>query len=87
VGHVDDFVVDTENWRIAFMVVTTGNWLPGQKVMVAPLAIKEIDWPRQELVLSFTTKQVEASPEFEPNEMVNPKIVLIREDHYDRPTV
>jgi len=28
IGHVEDFVVDDENWAIRFLVVATRNWLP-----------------------------------------------------------
>lgn len=36
IGHVEDFMVDDENWAIRFLVVATRNWLPGKKVIYHP---------------------------------------------------
>jgi sporulation protein YlmC with PRC-barrel domain len=30
IGHVEDFIVDDENWKIRFIVANTRNWLPGK---------------------------------------------------------
>ena len=39
IGHVEDFIVDTEAWAIRYMAVDTVNWWPGKKVLVA------VTWP------------------------------------------
>ncbi len=31
IGHVDDFIVDDDAWTIRYMVIDTGDWLPGKK--------------------------------------------------------
>jgi hypothetical protein len=36
VGHLEDFIVDDQNWVIRYMVVDTRNWWPGKKVLVSP---------------------------------------------------
>ena len=36
VGRVEDFIIDDEPWVIRYMIIDTGNWLPGKKVIVAP---------------------------------------------------
>jgi hypothetical protein len=36
VGHVEDFVVDDEEWAIRYVGVDTSNWLPGKKVLISP---------------------------------------------------
>ena len=43
-GHVDDYIFDDETWTIRYLVVDTKNWLPGRKVLVAPLWIENINW-------------------------------------------
>jgi hypothetical protein len=33
IGHVEDFILDTEAWRIHYLALDTRNWLPGKKVL------------------------------------------------------
>ena len=35
-GTAKDFLFDDETWRIRWMVVDPGTWLPGRKVLVPP---------------------------------------------------
>jgi hypothetical protein len=35
-GEVADLIVDDATWKIDFLVVDTGTWLPGKKVLLAP---------------------------------------------------
>ncbi len=42
-GKVDDFLFDDRTWKIRWLVVDTGSWLSGHKVLLHPSAIKEAD--------------------------------------------
>jgi hypothetical protein len=44
IGHIEDFLVDSDNWRIRYVVVDTKNWWPGKKVLVAPPSFTDINW-------------------------------------------
>ena len=46
VGHVDDFYFDDRYWLIRYLVVDTGGWLSGRKVLLSPLTIGQPDWAR-----------------------------------------
>ncbi len=35
-GHVVDFLIDDEAWRVRFIEADTRNWLPGKHVLLAP---------------------------------------------------
>ena len=37
-GTVDEFYFDDETWTIRYIVVETGNWLSGRKVLISPVA-------------------------------------------------
>ena len=39
IGKVDDFYFDDEDWGVRYLVVDTGNWLSGRKVLISPIAI------------------------------------------------
>lgn len=65
VGHVEDLMVDDEEWTIRYMVVDTGGWLSGRKVLVSPTWLLELSASDQEAVVDLTRAQIEASPEYE----------------------
>ena len=39
VGTVKDFLFDDQNWKIRWIVVGAGHWLPGRQVFIHPSAI------------------------------------------------
>ena len=43
VGSVKDFLFDDQSWKVRWMVVDSGNWLPGRQVLVHPSAIAPLD--------------------------------------------
>jgi hypothetical protein len=63
VGHVEDIVADDGTWRIRYLIVDTGNWLPGRKVMVSPAWAERIDWAGRVVRLTMTRDAVKDSPE------------------------
>lgn len=62
IGHVEDFIVDDQNWAIAEMVVDTRNWLPGKKVLVPPGAITGIDWENGEVSVDLKREELKRAP-------------------------
>jgi hypothetical protein len=61
VGHVEDLLVDLDDWAIKDIVVDTRNWLPGKKVRVAPDAIESVDWATKQVRVRLTRDQVKDS--------------------------
>lgn len=84
-GYLDDFIVDDENWMIRYLVVDTGNWLPGRKVLVAPQWVNEIDFYEQRVSIDLKKTTIENSPEFDPNAPVNREYEEVLYDYYGRP--
>jgi hypothetical protein len=71
IGDVDDFYFDDEDWAIRYLVVDTGTWLPGRKVLISPIAIGHPDWMGQLLPVSLTKSQVEHSPDIDTRKPVS----------------
>jgi sporulation protein YlmC with PRC-barrel domain len=63
IGTVSDFLFDDKTWKIRWMVVDTGGWLTGRKILVHPSAIMHPDYHREELRVRLSKKQVEDSPD------------------------
>lgn len=67
IGQVIDFLFDDEEWRIRHLVVDTGNWLPGRKVLIAPPWIQRIRWAAAKVYVTLTQESVRHSPLFDPD--------------------
>ncbi len=65
IGHVSDFLFDDESFRINYMVVDTGNWLPGRKVIVPPTWVTKVDWATKEVWVDLKRETIKGSPEFD----------------------
>jgi hypothetical protein len=58
IGHVADFLVDDEAWRIDYAVVDTRNWGFGKHVLVAPAEISLVDWTARCIHLELTRTNI-----------------------------
>ena len=62
-GTVNDFLFDDQTWKLRWLVVDTGGWLSGRKVLVHPSAIGPIDYDREVVPVRLTRTQVKDSPD------------------------
>jgi hypothetical protein len=67
IGQVSDFFVDDHGWAIRYLLIDTGNWLPGKKVLLAPQWVDSIDWHEGRLYVNHSKSEVEHSPEYNPS--------------------
>lgn len=63
IGTVSDLLIDDTNWKVRWIVVDTGTWLTGRKVLLHPSAVKVADHDDQELQVALTKEQVKDSPD------------------------
>jgi hypothetical protein len=66
IGHVIDFVMDDKDWTIQQVVVDTGHWLRGKRVMISPSQINRIRWDRSKVYVDLTKEALLGSPLFDP---------------------
>jgi sporulation protein YlmC with PRC-barrel domain len=71
IGHVEDFLVEDEDWSIHYLVVDTTNWLPGKKVLISPQSIRAIDWTDNLVNLSVDRQRVKDSPAYDASVTVD----------------
>jgi sporulation protein YlmC with PRC-barrel domain len=62
IGKIDDVYFDDQGWTVRHLVVDTGHWLPGRRVLIPPRAIERIDPTTQRLMTNLRMRQVEDSP-------------------------
>ena len=65
IGSVHDVYFDDQAWSLRYLVIDTGKWLPGRKVLVAPEAIVK-PWHHQAAVnVKLATDQIRALPDID----------------------
>lgn len=66
VGKIADLVIDDVSWEIHYIVVDTGTWLAGKKVLIAPEWIEHADWEPPRLSVGMSQKVIRESPAYDP---------------------
>ncbi|MFN8489329.1 MAG: PRC-barrel domain-containing protein [Caldilineaceae bacterium] len=85
IGNVMDFLIDEENWTIRYLVVDTGNWLPGRQVLVARDWIEDVDWHNVRVNVKVTKAQVKDSPVYDPFKPLDQAYEDELHEYYDSP--
>lgn len=62
IGSVDDVYFDDERWTVRYLVVDTGMWLSGRKVLISPACVMPIQESKAALRVALTREQIEQSP-------------------------
>jgi hypothetical protein len=81
-GTVSDFLFDDASWLVRWMVVDTGNWLSGRKVLLPPSVLGHIDESRQEFAIRLTRQQVKESPEIDTDRPISRQMETTVYDYY-----
>jgi hypothetical protein len=71
IGHVEDFYFDDDAWVIRYLVVKTGAWLAGRKVLISPIAVGKPNWTERVLPVAITKAQVKNSPDIDTDKPVS----------------
>lgn len=71
IGRMSTMLFDDEAWTVRYFVVDTGTWLPGRKVLIAPVAIRRADWATSSLDVTLTREQVKNSPDIDTDRPVS----------------
>ncbi|MDR3514368.1 MAG: PRC-barrel domain-containing protein [Azospirillaceae bacterium] len=82
IGTVSDFLFDDTSWFVRWMVVDTGHWLKGRKVLLPPSVLDHVDRKEHEFAVSLTMKQVESSPDIDTEHTVSRQMETYIYDHY-----
>lgn len=82
IGTVSDFLFDDRTWKARWLVVDTGLWLPGRKVLIHPSVIGPADGERREMPVALTKAQIRESPDIRQDEPVSLQMESDLYDHY-----
>src|SRR3546814_13753237 len=56
-GDVHDLFFDDSAWQVRYLVIDTGSWLPGRRVLVSPQAVENIDGAEEKVSVGPRTEE------------------------------
>lgn len=71
IGHVTDLYFEDTEWVVRYLVVATGSWLFGKKVLISPNAVGAIDWGERCIGVDLTKEQVRESPDIDTDRPIS----------------
>ncbi len=84
-GKVNEFYFDDKTWSIRYMVVDTGGWLSGRRVLIPHSALGLTDWETKTFKVNLTMDQVRNSPDVETKKTVTRQHEIDLFSHYGLP--
>jgi hypothetical protein len=64
VGHLDNFLMEVENWAIRYLVVNTGKWLSKHEVLLTPKLVDRVIWAEAQVNVNASKDLVDGAPEY-----------------------
>lgn len=82
IGTVSDFLFDDATWLVRWLVISTGNWLTGRKVLLPPSALGDINHKGRQFSVKLTKQQVKECPDIEADRPVSRQSEASIYDYY-----
>jgi uncharacterized protein YrrD len=71
IGRIKDVYFDDHRWTVRYLVVDTGDWLSGRKVLIPAVAVQSIDREKSVVHVGLDKQQVKASPPIDTDKPVS----------------
>jgi sporulation protein YlmC with PRC-barrel domain len=85
IGSVKDLIMDDEDWRVRYLVVDTGKWLLGKKVLLSADWIQGCDRADSRILVDVDRDAIRDCPEFDPSSPASLTVAERLYDFYGRP--
>ena len=85
-GHVEDFFVDEDGWKIRYLIIDTRNWWPGRAVLISPGWISKVDEASEEVHVALSREQIQTAPAYDHLRELTRDDEELLHRHYDRPS-
>ena len=82
IGSITDLLFDDATWQVRWLVVDTGAFLSGKKVLLPPSALTHINHIGRQLSVNLTKQQLKDSPQINAHEPVSGQMETDLYDYY-----
>lgn len=70
IGTLEDFYFEEDRWTVRYLLVDTGKWMSGKKVLVSPMSVQSA-WGMRGIPVTLSKNQVWNSPEFDAGQSLS----------------
>jgi uncharacterized protein YrrD len=84
VGAVDDVYFDDERWAVRYLVVDSGSWLPGRKVLISPASVVP-QHRADEIHVDLTREEIEDAPGIDEDPPISRSLEQAHARYYSYP--
>jgi len=85
IGHVSDILLGDSDLKVRYLVIDTGGWLPGRKVILSTAWLSRVVPEKRLLVVNIDKKRIEESPPYDPGADIPREYETRLHDHYGYP--
>lgn len=82
VGQVSDLYLDDRDWIVRYIIVETGSWLLGRRVLLLPAMVDLPRWQAGEFPVDLTQEQIRNSPDVDLAKPVSRQMEQELYDYY-----
>jgi hypothetical protein len=86
IGKVHDTYFDDARWVVRYLVVDTGGWLTGRKVLISPYAVKATDSAMSTITVDLMRDRVARSPDIDTDKPVSRQYEVDYLHYYNYPS-
>lgn len=72
-GALEQFYFDDQSWAVRYLVVNSGCWLTGRRVLISPVAVGDLEQGDRQLHIELTREQIRNSPPIDVRKPVSRK--------------
>jgi len=85
IGQISDVLVGDPDFRFRYLVIDTGTWLPGRKVLLSSAWISSVQPAKETVVVNIEKKRITESPRYEPERPLDRDFETRLHDHHGYP--
>jgi hypothetical protein len=85
IGHVADFLCEDASWTIRHLVVATGSWWPGRKVLVPVEWVTWVSWEAGTVDVHLRSETIKLAPEYDGAQPITPEYLARLAAYYASP--
>jgi uncharacterized protein YrrD len=82
IGAVEDVYFDDERWAVRYLVVDTGAWLPGRRVLISPASVDVTSSTGSTVRVGLTREQVRKAPDIDSDQPVSRRYEAAHAAHF-----
>jgi hypothetical protein len=84
IGTAVDFLVD-DDLKVRYLVIDTGQWLSGKKVVLSTAWISSVNPEKQTVVMNIDRKRIQEGPEYSEEHVLDRDYETRLHAHYNYP--